>query len=165
MAYRHFGLDEYRGGVAHGIEYLREFHRNLQTGGYAWTLNGQEVTDARNHCYGLAFVLLAYAKAVEAGFDEARAYLDETRDLMEARFWDAQHGLYKDEASVDWKVSDYRGQNANMHTCGALLAAFGATGEARYLDRAALLAGPHGESPGEPRGRPRVGTLQAGLVD
>ncbi|WP_250862503.1 AGE family epimerase/isomerase, partial [Caballeronia sp. INML3] len=65
---------------------------------------------------------------------------DETWQLMETHFWDAAHGLYKDEASADWKVSDYRGQNANMHTCEAFLAAFEATGEARYLDRAALLA-------------------------
>jgi len=140
MAYRHYGLDEYRGGVRHGIDYLREVHRNPQTGGYAWTLNGREVTDATNHCYGLAFVVLAYAKAIEAGFDEARAYLDETWQVMETRFWDAPHGLYKDEATADWQVSGYRGQNANMHACEAFLAAFEATGETRYLDRAALLA-------------------------
>ncbi|KMQ80061.1 D-mannose isomerase [Candidatus Burkholderia pumila] len=140
MAYKHFGLEEYRGGVVHGIVYLREVHRNLRTGGYAWTLDGRTVTDGTNHCYGLAFVALAYAKAVEAGIDEARAYLAETFDLMEQHFWDAPHGLYKDEATADWKVSDYRGQNANMHACEAFLAAFEATGEIRYLDRAALLA-------------------------
>ncbi|WP_321801660.1 AGE family epimerase/isomerase [Caballeronia sp. J97] len=140
MAYKHFGLDEYRGGVAHGVEYLRDVHRNPQTGGYAWTLNGRDVTDAINRCHGLASVALAYAKAVEAGFDEARAWLDETWNLMETHFWDARHGLYKDEASADWQVSDYRGQHANMHACEALLAAFEATREARYLDRAALLA-------------------------
>ena len=59
---------------------------------------------------------------------------------MEARFWDAEHGLYKDEATADWQVSDYRGQNANMHACEAMLAAFEATNDTRYLDRAALLA-------------------------
>ena len=111
-----------------------------QTGGYAWTLDGRDVTDGTNHCYGLAFVVLAYAKALEAGFEAARAYLDETWDLMEARFWDAEHGLYKDEATADWQVSDYRGQNANMHACEAMLAAFEATNDTRYLDRAALLA-------------------------
>jgi mannose/cellobiose epimerase-like protein (N-acyl-D-glucosamine 2-epimerase family) len=140
MAYKYFGLDEYRGGVLHGIEYLRGFHRNPQTGGYAWTLNGRDVTDATNHCYGLAFVVLAYAKALEAGFEEARGYLEETWDLMETHFWDAAHGLYKDEASADWVVSDYRGQNANMHACEAMLAAFEASQDGRYLDRAALLA-------------------------
>jgi mannose/cellobiose epimerase-like protein (N-acyl-D-glucosamine 2-epimerase family) len=60
---------------------------------------------------------------------------------MEAHFWDAGHGLYKDEASADFaQVGAYRGQNANMHACEAMLWAFEATGAARYLDRAALLA-------------------------
>ena len=45
------------------------------------------VLDGTNHCYGLAFVVLAYAKALEAGVDEARDHLDETWDLMERHFW------------------------------------------------------------------------------
>ena len=36
--------------------------------------------------------------------------------------------------------ADYRGQNANMHMCEAMLAAFEASGERRYLDRALTLA-------------------------
>lgn len=140
MAYREFGSDEFRGGVRHGLSYLRDVHRNPQTGGYAWTLEGDRVTDATNHCYGLAFVMLAYAKGVEAGVESAREGLAETWDLMERRFWQPDAGLYADEASADWTLSDYRGQNANMHSCEALIAAFEATGEARYLDRAALLA-------------------------
>lgn len=140
MAWRQFGLEEYRGGVRHGLEFLRAAHHNPRTGGYAWVLCDGEVADGTNHCYGLAFVLLAYAKAIEAGFDEARGYLEETWDLLETHFWDAAHGLYKDEATVDWQLAPYRGQNANMHACEALLAAFEASGEQRYLARAALLA-------------------------
>ena len=34
----------------------------------------------------------------------------------------------------------YRGQNVNMHACEAMLAAFDATSEMRYLERAATLA-------------------------
>jgi len=37
-------------------------------------------------------------------------------------------------------LDSYRGQNANMHTCEALLLAYKATGELRYLDRAEVLA-------------------------
>jgi len=37
-------------------------------------------------------------------------------------------------------LSSYRGQNANMHMCEALLAAWQATGDVRYLDRAEHLA-------------------------
>jgi mannose/cellobiose epimerase-like protein (N-acyl-D-glucosamine 2-epimerase family) len=72
---------------------------------------------------------------------EGKEYLKETFDLMEQRFWSPEHGLYADEASGNWKtLFPYRGQNANMHGCEALIAAFEATGEFRYLERALLIA-------------------------
>jgi len=145
MAWRQFGEDADRERMLHGLRFLREAHRNPSTSGYAWTLdwdNGnKQVTDATNHCYGLAFVLLAYAHALEAGAQEARPWLEETFDLMEQRFWQPDYGLYADEASGDWSVlASYRGQNANMHACEAMLAAFEATGDTRYLARAETLA-------------------------
>jgi len=140
MAWQAFGEPAYREAVAHGIAFLRDAHRNPATGGYAWVLDDRRVVDATNHCYGLAFVVLAYAKALEAGMEQARDWLAETWELMERHFWEPEHGLYADEASADWVVSDYRGQNANMHACEAWLAAFEASGEERYLQRAALLA-------------------------
>lgn len=144
MAYRHFGRSEWLDATRHGLRFLREVHRNPRTGGYAWLLRwdgrSAEVLDATNHCYGLAFVLLAHAHALMAGVDEARSGLDETVALMEARFWEPAHGLYADEASADWRLSPYRGQNANMHACEAMLAAFEATGDLRLLDRAETLA-------------------------
>ncbi len=140
IAYRRFGLVEYLDAARHGIDFLRRWHRSAQTGGYAWTLLDGEPLDATNHCYGLAFVLLAYARALEAGIAEAGEYLEETWRLMQRRFWEPAHGLYADEATPQWEVSAYRGQNANMHACEAMLAAYEASGEQRYLDRAALLA-------------------------
>jgi mannose/cellobiose epimerase-like protein (N-acyl-D-glucosamine 2-epimerase family) len=145
MAYRRFRDPAYLEAVRHGVSFLREVHRDPSTGGYAWQLSWQDrnkrVVDADNHCYGLAFVLLAYAHALAAGIDEARGYMEETFDLMEHRFWDARHGLYADQASADWSVLDpYRGQNANMHACEAMLAAFEASGNKRYLQRAETLA-------------------------
>ena len=141
MAYRQFGAPEYLEAVQHGVDYLRRAHRNAKTGGYVWLLGKDGPLDATNHCYGLAFVLLAYAHALRAGLDAAREYVAETFDLMERRFWSTSAQLYADEASADWsQLSPYRGQNANMHSCEALLAAFEATGEQRYLDRAAVVA-------------------------
>ena len=141
MAYRRFGDPAYLRAAEHGAAYLRERHRNASTGGYAWLLDGERVADATNHCYGLAFVLLAYAHASMAGVERARAWIGETFDLMEQHFWSPASGLYADEAAADWSaVSSYRGQNANMHACEAMLAAFEATGQARYLERAAKLA-------------------------
>lgn len=141
MARRQFGNPDYLGAVQHGLLYLRARHRNPATGGYAWILDADKVSDATNHCYGLAFVLLAYSHAVMAGVGEARPWIGETFDLMEKRFWSSAHALYADEAGADWsQLSPYRGQNANMHACEALLAAFDATGEDRYLQRAETLA-------------------------
>ena len=142
MAWRRFGDPAHQEAVRHGVAFLRAAHRNPATGGYAWLLGpGNAVLDGTNHCYGLAFVVLAYAKALEAGIPEARHHLAETWDLMERHFWSEADGLYRDEISADWaKVAPYRGQNANMHSCEAMLAAFEATGEARYLDRAERLA-------------------------
>ncbi len=140
-AARYFGNAEYLAAAHHGLDYLRSAHLNPQNGGYTWLIKDGQAVDQTNHCYGLAFVLLAYASAVKAGITEAQAYVHETFALMEQHFWLPEHGLYADEASVDWKiVSPYRGQNANMHSCEALIAAFEATGHKPYLDRAMLLA-------------------------
>jgi mannose/cellobiose epimerase-like protein (N-acyl-D-glucosamine 2-epimerase family) len=145
MAYRQFGDDAYRQALRHGLAFLRDVHRDPATGGYAWLLrwDGRDKTvlDGDNHCYGLAFVMLAYAHALAAGVEEARAWIVETWDLMEQRFWEPAHGLYADQATADWStLLPYRGQNANMHSCEALLAAWDATGEPRYLRRAETVA-------------------------
>jgi mannose/cellobiose epimerase-like protein (N-acyl-D-glucosamine 2-epimerase family) len=144
MALRHDPCDLHRRALAHAFAFLGKAHRNPITGGYAWLVDwrgGRATTlDGTHHAYGLAFVLLAHAHAHMAGLPGAHAGIAETFDLLEHRFWEPQHGLYADEADTHWALAPYRGQNANMHLCEALLAAFDATGETRYLDRAELLA-------------------------
>jgi mannose/cellobiose epimerase-like protein (N-acyl-D-glucosamine 2-epimerase family) len=139
-AYRQFGEAAHREKMIHGLNYLRDAHRHPETGGYAWTIENGRVVDATNHCYGLAFVLLAYACAMEAGFAAARAWIDETFAVMERHFWSGEYGRYACEADAHWKVRPYRGQNDNMHACEALVAAYEATGETAFLDRACALA-------------------------
>ncbi|MCW8808041.1 MAG: AGE family epimerase/isomerase [Rhodanobacter sp.] len=145
MAAIEFGDDPASSGAyleaaRHGLRYLREVHRDPQGGGYAWTIHDGLPDDRTNHAYGVAFVLLAYASARKAGIAEAAAWMEETWQLLEQRYWDAGAGLYRDEADADWQFSDYRGQNANMHMCEAMLAAYEASDEPRYLDRALILA-------------------------
>ena len=141
MAAMQFNHVEYIDAAKHGIDYLREHHLNKDTGGYAWMMNGKEVIDSTNYCYGLAFVLLAYSTAYKAGIKEVKNYIEETFDLMEKYFWSKEHELYSDEINSDWSiVTNYRGQNANMHTCEALIQAFESTNEQKYLDRALLIA-------------------------
>ena len=143
MAYRRFGRPEYLLRTGHGLAFLHQVHAQPQ-GGYAWQLDWHDgvatVQDGSNHCYGLAFVLLAHAHALLAGVNEAAEGLEATWQLMEQRFWEPANGLYADEATADWQVGPYRGQNANMHACEAMLAAFDATHDAKYLQRALTLA-------------------------
>lgn len=140
MAFREFREPAYLEAVHYGLRYVRTVHRDALSGGYAWTIRDGKAEDRTNHCYGLAFVLLAYASALQAGVSEAAGWMDETWELLEDRFWEPGAGLYRDEASPEWMFSAYRGQNANMHMCEAMLAAHEADGSARYLDRAYTLA-------------------------
>ena len=135
-----FERPDYLDAARHGLHYLREVHRDPRSGGYAWTIRDGQPEDRTNHAYGVAFVLLAYASARKAGIAEASAWMEETWQLLEQRYWDPAAGLYRDEADPDWCFSDYRGQNANMHMCEALLAAYQASDDVHYLDRALLLA-------------------------
>ena len=140
MAAIQFDSKDYLDAALHGINYLRDSHLNKNTGGYAWTMKDSEVDESTNYCYGLAFVLLAYSSAYKAGILKAKDYIEETFQLMEKYFWSKEYELYSDEISADWKVvSSYRGQNANMHSCEALIMAFEATGSQKYLDRALLI--------------------------
>ncbi len=141
MAFIHFQNEKYIELIRHGISFLRNNHLNKKTGGYAWILEGNRAKDSTNHCYGLAFVLLAYSTAYKAGIREAKNYIEETYDLMEKYFWLDEYGLFADEISSDWQsVSNYRGQNSNMHSCEALIAAYEASHNQKYIDKALIIA-------------------------
>lgn len=141
-AYLLLGEEKYKEAARHGVDFLRKHHRNPENGGYFWVLHAKNgVEDDTYHCYGHAFVVLAYAMAVKTGITEANAYLEETYRLMEAHFWEPHAKLYADEITSNWKtVQPYRGQNANMHACEAMLMAFEATNDPLYLERAYTLA-------------------------
>jgi len=134
----------WREAAAHGLRFVQDVHFNPHTGSHAWLLHwdGRHATvqNGTQHAYGLAFVLLAHAHALRAGVAGARVGLDATVALLEQRFWSPAAGLYADEIGSDGRLGSYRGQNANMHACEAMLAAFDATGEAWFLDRAARIA-------------------------
>ena len=141
QAERLFGGEGYRQLWQRGLHYLRDSHWQNERQGYIWALDQSGPLDETNHCYGLAFVTLAFATALKAGDESARADVYHTWELMEQRLWQADIGLYADEASADWQqVSDYRGQNANMHSCEAMILAYEATGDEQFLERAVSLA-------------------------
>ncbi len=138
--YKLFGEDIYYQRIIHGLDFLRQRHFNPDNKGYTWRLSEHHRADNANHCYGLAFVLLAYARAWQCGVPEAERWMEETWQLMEQRFWLPLESKYANEADEYWNVSDYRGQNDNMHACEALIACFEASHDDKYLHRAILIA-------------------------
>ncbi|WP_110648245.1 AGE family epimerase/isomerase [Salinicola peritrichatus] len=132
----HSGNAEYLAWARHGLKYLEESHYQTRTQGYAWTLDHGKPDDTTQHCQGLACVLLAYATALKAGIPEARGNLYRVHELQTRRFFEPHRGLYASTADEHWHVSGYRGQSANMHSCEALVAAFEATGDRAFVERA-----------------------------
>lgn len=141
VAARHYGEPGLLEAARHGVAFLRAAHLNPVTGGYAWIIDRGTVIDGDNQAYGIAFALMAYARALEAGVSEARPFIAETFDFLDRHFLEEDKSLYAETRSADLQqLSPYRGQNANMHCCEAMIAAFEATGEARYLERASRIA-------------------------
>lgn len=141
-AYELYGDEKYLARAQHGVDYIRDKHWDEARQGFNWTLtHDHRADDQTNHCYGLAFSLLCFSAAHQVGITGALEDLHRSFNLMEARLWDEEIGLYADEASADWsEVGRYRGQNANMHSCEAFIAAYEATGEQKFLDKAYQLA-------------------------
>ncbi|WP_286260585.1 AGE family epimerase/isomerase [Pseudoalteromonas apostichopi] len=145
MAYIEFKDPEYLSLTKHGLAHLEHAHKQA-SGGYAWLIkqdnNGKvSVLDDTNHCYGLAFVMLANAVALKAGVSDCKNTISQVWDLLEQHYFEPKYNAYLDEQNADFSCTDeYRGQNANMHLCEALLMCFEATYEQRYLERAKELA-------------------------
>ena len=139
-AFLQTGRSHYRDWAAHGLRYLETHHRTAR-GHYLWQLKAGDIEDGRAMAYGHAFVILAAAWAARVGIAGANEMMGSCWNFMEDRFFETEHGAYADEWSADLSTRDgYRGQNANMHTVEALIAAFETSGETLYLDRADSLA-------------------------
>ncbi|MCM2471936.1 AGE family epimerase/isomerase [Rhizobium sp. CG5] len=127
--------------VDHGMSFLWNRHRDQQNGGYFWQVDDTGAADSSKQGYGHAFVLLAASSAKVIGHPLADAMLADITEVLDTKFWEAAHGAIAEEFSADWQpVAGYRGQNSNMHLTEALMAAFEATGERHYLDKAESIA-------------------------
>lgn len=127
--------------VDHAMRFLWEGHRDRANGGYFWSAGPDGPADGTKQGYGHAFVLLAASSALLIGHPLARPMLEDVSEVLDRRFWEEEHGAIAEEFTPDWTpVPGYRGQNSNMHLTEALMAAFEATGERLYLDRAERIA-------------------------
>ena len=121
----------------HAMDSLWRRHRDAKHGGYVWSFDADGPRERDKLAYGHGFVLLAGASAKCAGHPDADRLIADITQVLETRFWEAGPGASAEEFRDDWApLSDYRGQNANMHLTEALMAAFEATGEREYLNKA-----------------------------
>ncbi|KAB0679370.1 AGE family epimerase/isomerase [Aureimonas leprariae] len=128
--------------VDHGLAFLADWHRDAEQGGWFWSVGETGPADDTKQAYGHAFVLLAASGALATGHDGAEALLGEVDRVIDAHFWEEDRGAVVDGFQRDWTpLGPYRGQNANMHLTEALMAAFEATGNAKFLERATRIAG------------------------
>jgi mannose/cellobiose epimerase-like protein (N-acyl-D-glucosamine 2-epimerase family) len=135
----------------HGLEYIENTHYDKKTRRYVFTLRDHVPEDTTERAYAYAFVLAAHASAVSAGgvgthlndeHDGDENNLSRIYDILEERFWLGPEGgnAYRETPHGCEEDDGYRGQNSNMHMCEALIAAFEATKDRKYLDRAKVLA-------------------------
>ncbi|MEM8540470.1 MAG: AGE family epimerase/isomerase [Pseudomonadota bacterium] len=127
--------------IDHGMDFLWKRHRDLKNGGYFWGIDDSAPTNATKQAYGHAFVLLAGASAKIAGHPDADRMITDITEILLKRFWEPEFGATSEEYTADWQViSDYRGQNSNMHLTEALMAAYEATDDQVYLEMAESIA-------------------------
>lgn len=127
--------------IDHGVRFLWERHRDAKHGGYFWSVDDEAPINATKQAYGHAFVLLAASSAKIVGHPLADRLMSDVTEILLTRFWDGKAGATTEEYAADWSsISDYRGQNSNMHLTEALMAAFEATGDADYLNMAGGIA-------------------------
>jgi sulfoquinovose isomerase len=127
--------------VDHGMRALLTRHRDAGNGGYFWSFDADGPRERDKLAYGHAFVLLAASSAKCVGHPDADRLLADISEVLEKRFWEPGPGASAEEFRDDWTAfSAYRGQNSNMHLTEALMAAFEATGERAYLDKAERIA-------------------------
>ena len=140
QAYLRSGHPLHQEWATHGFHYLLSHHRHA-SGHFIWQRNAKEIEDGRAMAYGHAFVLLAASWAHRLEIAGASQCLQSVWDFMENYFYEPAHNAYADERDESLQhLSDYRGQNANMHSVEACLAAYEATAEQKFFDRADLIA-------------------------
>jgi len=128
--------------VDHGLDALAHRFRDAENGGWFTAIDGPLVTDDRKMAYPHAFVILAASSASIARRPDAGELLAEALEVCEAQFWDEAAGMVVESWDRTFSALDaYRGMNSAMHTVEAFLAAFAATGDDRWLDRAARITG------------------------
>lgn len=127
--------------IEHGMRHLKTELKDHEHGGWFWSGGPDGPIDSSKQHYGHAFVILAAASAMMAEQPGAQELMAEAREIHDRYFWSDEDGAAREEYPADWsELSTYRGQNGNMHLTEAYMAAYEATGDDVFLERAERIA-------------------------
>lgn len=116
---------------------LRRLLSDPDHGGWFAARGPGERVDGAKDATTHAAVVLAAATATIAGRPTARPLLDEALAILDQRFWDPDATLLRTEWDRAWNSPGlYRGLSANMYGVEAMLAAYDATGDPQWAERA-----------------------------
>ncbi|WP_034285398.1 AGE family epimerase/isomerase [Schaalia suimastitidis] len=139
------GIEQAHDYATHGVRALSLAMRDHEYGGWFSAVShdvndaghAEYVGDGRKEAYAHAFVLLAASSATQAGIPGGLDLLALAANDQDQHWWQPQYGRGRESWDRSFTTSEaYRGLNSNMHTVEAYLAAFYATGERLWLDRA-----------------------------
>lgn len=116
---------------------LRGPLRDPEHGGWFHEATADGPTDDSKSAYDHVHVLLAASTATHAQLDGADEVLAEVVRVIDDKYFDPTLGLLRDGYDRAFVSADsYLGANANMHGVEGMLAAFDATGDRIWLERA-----------------------------
>ena len=126
--------------VEHGVAALRgRMHDDRHGGWYAQVGPGGPVVRDKT-AYEHAFVVIAASSVAASGLPGGEELLDEALAVLLERFWDDEHGMVVEQWDESFSTLDgYRGDNANMYSVEALLAAADVRGDASLRERASRI--------------------------
>lgn len=128
----------------HGVDSLLTCFHDTQYGGWFSAIGHSrddlEIVDGTKAAYAHAFVVLAASSAKIAGIEGAEKLLDDALAAQDEFWWEADHAKVRESYDREMtETEQYRGVNANMHTVESYLAAFDATDDAQWLNRAVAI--------------------------
>jgi N-acyl-D-glucosamine 2-epimerase len=130
-----FDNAEYLDAARHGLRYLREVHRDPYTGGYAWTSATSSLRTAPTtpmaspSCCSLSH-------GVQGRHQRSGGLDGGNLAPAGAALLGCRCGPVSRRSRCRLAFQRLPRQNANMHMCEAMLAAYQASDEPRYLERA-----------------------------
>jgi len=141
--YKLFSNKNYLEAAIHGLNFLENHHKR-NDGSYIWVLKKDKVEDNTRYCYGMAFALLAYSSSAKANInkDHNIKNIYETFKFLNKFYYEKEYEMYVDVIDGEdiYKIDKYRGQNANMHLCEALISSYEATKDIIFIERGYSLA-------------------------